>query len=312
MSEKQWGRHKTRDRARLKVAHVVCVMLFAIFISASGQEARQETVLSPRQLLDNLATKKYSGRRIDLVSSGTGLQEVMAKLEKAGGMRLELNPAIDDRVTYRLIDVPWDEALAAVLADNSLHISLNLEGTGFKIGRGEKVVLALSDPGRAKFILFLYKYLFHIAAGLVLISAGISGLLLFRRRHALRRTDSKKALLPPEVAAEVKNKLIHHLKDERLYRDEDLTLQSLAERLSVSSHQLSWLINEELRISFPSLVNGFRVEDVKRRLADPASDGISILQIALDAGFSTKASFNRAFKLHTGMTPSQFKRDLPH
>jgi AraC-like DNA-binding protein len=301
------------DRARLKAARFVFVMLLAILISASGREARQETALSPRQVLDNLATKKYSGRRIDLVASGAGLQEVMAKLEKAGGMRLELSPAIDDRVTYRLIDIPWDEALAAVLTDNSLHISLNLEETGFKIGRGERVVLALSDPGRAKLILFLYKHLFQIAAGLVLVSAGIAGLLLFRRRRARRRrADSKKVLVPREVAAEVKNKLIHHLKDERLYQDEDLTLQSLAERLSVSPHQLSWIINEELQVSFPALVNGYRVEEVKRRLAEPASDRIPILQIALDAGFGTKASFNRAFKIHTGMTPSQFRRSLPH
>jgi hypothetical protein len=118
------------NRARLNADRFVFGMLCAILISASGQEARQETILSPPQLLDNLATKKYTGRRIDLVSSGAGLQEVMAKLEKAGGMRLELNTAIDDRVTYRLIDIPWDEALAMVLTDHSLHISPNLEGPG--------------------------------------------------------------------------------------------------------------------------------------------------------------------------------------
>lgn len=277
----------------------------------AGQEAGQAAALSPRQLLDNLAAKTYSGRRIELIASNAGLQEVMAKLEKAGGMRLELDPSIDDRVTYRLIDVPWDEALAAVLADSSLHIFMNLEETGFKIGRGKRVVLSLSDPGRAKLVIFLYEHFLQIAAGLVLLSALLAGFCALRRRRAALPANNKKPLLPPEAAERAKNELVHLLKDERLYRDEGLTLLSLAEKLAVSPHQLSWIINEELRVSFPSLVNGYRVEEVKRRLADPASGRTSILEMALDAGFNTKASFNRAFKLHTGMTPSQFKRRLP-
>jgi AraC-like DNA-binding protein len=279
---------------------------------SSGQEAGQGTPLSPSQVLDNLAAKRFSGRRIDLVSSNAGLQEVMARLEKAGGIRLELDPRIDDRVTYRLIGVPWDEVLAAVLSDNSLHISLNLDGTGFKIGRGERIVISLSDGRRARFILFLYRSIFPLAAGIVLLSAVIVGFVLTRRRRARKRLVLKRPLLPPEAAAQVKTKLVQLLKDERLYRNEDLTLPSLAEKLSVSPHQLSWIINDQLHVSFPSLVNGYRVEEVMSRLADPATDGASILQIALNAGFNTKAAFNRAFKIHTGMTPSQFKRSLPH
>jgi AraC-like DNA-binding protein len=288
-----------------------CGSLLALFASTSGQEAGQGTALSPRQLLDNLAVKKYSGRRIDLVSSGAGLQEVMSQLEKAGGMRLELDPSIDDRVTYRLIDVPWDEALAAVLADNSLHIFMNLEETGFKIGRGRRVVLSLSDPGRAKLVIFLYEHLLQIAAGLVLLSALLAGFCVLRRRRAKLLANNKKPLLPPDAAERVKNELVHLLRDERLYRDDGLTLLTLAEKLAVTPHQLSWIINEELHVSFPSLVNGYRVEEVKSRLAEPSSEKTSILQIALEAGFNTKASFNRAFKAHTGMTPSQFKGRLP-
>jgi len=278
--------------------------------SAFGLEHGGDELLSPNQLLENLAAKKYSGRRIDLVSSNFSLQEIMTTLEKAGGLRLELDPSIDDRVTYRMLDVPWDEALAAVLSDNSLHIFPNLEGTGFKIGRGKRIVLAFPDKGRAKFILFLYTHLLPIAVGIVLLSACAAGLWFFRRHRVRRRKIPKKSLMSPEAAEQVKNKLIRVLKDERLYQDEDLTLQSLAEKLAVSPHQLSWIINEVLQVSFPSLVNGYRIEEVKNRLADPGSNGTSILQIALEAGFNTKASFNRAFKIHTGMTPSQFKKSL--
>jgi len=269
------------------------------------------TALSPRQVLDNLAAKTYSGRRIDLVAANAGLQEVMARLEKAGGMRFEMDPSIDDRVTYRLIDVPWDEALAAVLADNSLHIMMNLEGTGFKVGRGRPVVLAFPDTGRTKIVLFLYRHGFKIATGLILLSALAAGLCLLLRRRDRLLINNKKPLLPSDAAERVKNDLVRLLRDERLYRDAGLTLLTLAEKLDLTPHQLSWVINEELRVSFPSLVNGYRIEDVKGRLAEPSSEKTSILQIALEAGFNTKASFNRAFKAHTGMTPSQFKKRLP-
>jgi AraC-like DNA-binding protein len=51
--------------------------------------------------------------------------------------------------------------------------------------------------------------------------------------------------------------------------------------------------------------------EVKDRLSDPNFDHSPILQVAFDAGFNSKAAFNRAFKKQTGMTPSQFKRTDP-
>ena len=302
---------RPRSKSRGVGVLLACGLLFALAPPARGQQPVQATALSPRQLLDNLAAKKYSGRRIDLIAANTGLQEVMARLGKAGGIRFDMDPSIDDRVTYRLVDVPWDEALAAVLDDNSLHIFMNLEGTGFKVGRGRRVVLSLPDTGRTKTVLFLYKHGFKIAAGLIFLSALAAGLCLLLRRRDRLLANNKKPLLPPEAVERVKNELVRLLRDERLYRDAGLTLLTLAEKLDLTPHQLSWVINEELRVSFPSLVNGYRIEDVKGRLAEPSSEKTSILQIALEAGFNTKASFNRAFKAHTGMTPSQFKKRLP-
>jgi AraC-like DNA-binding protein len=280
--------------------------------AAVGPEQGKDRLLSFRQLRENLAAKKYTGRRIDLVFSNTGLQAVMAELEKAGGFRLEMDPSIDDRVTYRMLNVPWDEALAAVVSDNALHLLPNLEGTGFKISRDVPIVLAFPKKSRAKLVMFLYEYLYYIIVGIVLLAAAVVILPLLRRRRARQgRLNGKKPLLSSEAAEHVKAGLKRAMQDERLYRDEGLSLQSLAERLAVSPHQLSWILNEELRVSFSSLVNGFRVEEVKARLADRSIEAISILQMALEAGFNSKAAFNRAFKIHTGTTPSEYKKSLP-
>jgi len=281
-----------------------------IFAAASPGIGRQDEALTPRELRENLASKKYSGRRIDLVFSKAGLQEVIAELEKAGGIPLKLAPSINDPVTYRMLDVPWDEALAAVLSDNALRLDLNLDGSGFKIGRGEMVVLAFPKLGRAKIVMFLYEHLFPIAAGIAVLVSLPVVLLAVRNRRGPRNRNGKKALLPPETVARVKSKLIHALKDEHVYRDQGLTLRSLSEDLDVSLHQLSWIVNEELGLSFSSLINGYRIDEVKDRLTDASINGSSILQLALEAGFNSKASFNRAFKIHTGMTPSEFKKGL--
>lgn len=94
------------------------------------------------------------------------------------------------------------------------------------------------------------------------------------------------------------------------WRDEALTLAGLARRLHTSPRTLSRALNEGLGQTFNEFINRMRVDAVARELRDPARAGRDLLQAAFDAGFSSKASFNRAFKAYTGLTPSAF-RDAP-
>ena len=91
-----------------------------------------------------------------------------------------------------------------------------------------------------------------------------------------------------------------------LYRDPDLTLTTLARKLGTNTSQLSRAINEGLGVNFNELINRLRVDRVKAALRDPA-EARSLLDIAIDAGFSSKASFNRSFKLYAGLTPTEFR-----
>jgi AraC-like DNA-binding protein len=97
------------------------------------------------------------------------------------------------------------------------------------------------------------------------------------------------------------------MEKKQLYKNSLLTLQELADELSISPHHLSQVINTGLGKNFYDFVNGYRVEEIKRRLRDPKSAHLTILAIALDAGFNTKSSFNTFFKKHTGLTPSQYR-----
>ena len=120
-----------------------------------------------------------------------------------------------------------------------------------------------------------------------------------------------KDLLDPETSSAIQTRLIFLLDVEKIFRDGNLTLLSLSEKLDITPHQLSWIINDKMNQSFSNLINRYRIEDVKKRLADGGKNDATILQMALDSGFSTKTAFNRAFKRFTGLTPSQYRKSNP-
>ena len=97
------------------------------------------------------------------------------------------------------------------------------------------------------------------------------------------------------------------LREQHLYRNPQLNLTELASSMEISEKALSQVINQELNRNFYQLINEYRIEEVKERLLDPDHSHLKILSLALDAGFNSKASFNRVFKSQTGLTPQQYR-----
>lgn len=96
--------------------------------------------------------------------------------------------------------------------------------------------------------------------------------------------------------------------EQRGYAQEGLSLASLAERLGTPEYRLRRVINQHLgHRNFNAYVNGLRLAEAKRRLADPAERALPVLSIALDVGFGSIGPFNRAFKAETGLTPTEFR-----
>ncbi len=91
-----------------------------------------------------------------------------------------------------------------------------------------------------------------------------------------------------------------------LWREADLSAAMLARELGTNTAYLSRALNEGLGQSFNECINRMRVSEVERRLRD-RSDDVELLTIALDSGFRSKASFNRAFKAYTQQTPSEYR-----
>jgi AraC-like DNA-binding protein len=93
-----------------------------------------------------------------------------------------------------------------------------------------------------------------------------------------------------------------------VYRDPELSLAALAQRIGLPEHRLRELIHRALGYrNFPAFVNEHRLREVEGRLADPAFDRRPILTLALEAGFGSIGPFNRAFRDRHGVTPTAFR-----
>jgi AraC-like DNA-binding protein len=103
--------------------------------------------------------------------------------------------------------------------------------------------------------------------------------------------------------------LLRLMADERIYRQESVTIGMLATRLSIPEYRLRRLINQRLGYrNFNTFLNNHRIEEAKAALADPAQAAVPVITIAMDAGFQSLGPFNRAFKAVTGVTPSEYRR----
>ena len=96
------------------------------------------------------------------------------------------------------------------------------------------------------------------------------------------------------------------MKSEKLFLNENLTLNGLAEILSISPHQLSEYINEHLNKNFNIFLNDFRVAEAENLLK--TDQARSILSIGFSSGFNSSSSFYAAFKEKNEISPAKFRK----
>lgn len=93
--------------------------------------------------------------------------------------------------------------------------------------------------------------------------------------------------------------------EDKLYRDENLTLKKLAEDVDVTPHQLSEILNTRLKKNFFAFVNSYRINEAIDMLTGEPDR--KVIGIAYDVGFNSPSAFYNAFKKVTGMTPTEFR-----
>lgn len=105
-------------------------------------------------------------------------------------------------------------------------------------------------------------------------------------------------------------KLDRRLRAQQDYLNPDLKLGDLAEALGTNTSMLSRVINGVHGVNFNEFINGQRCESFLRRIDAGEDQRHTLLSIALDCGFNSKSTFNRAFKKHTGLSPGQAVREM--
>lgn len=160
---------------------------------------------------------------------------------------------------------------------------------------------------------YLSSYPFQIATSVIIFWIGYVGFIhgeifsmeiSFERKISSLKPAIKKE---PETNSEVKKALLIAMESDKSFLTPDLSLAMLAHQLNITQKTISQALNNDLNKNFHDFVNEYRVEEVKKRLVDPAFDHFTILAIAMDSGFNSKSSFNRIFMKTTGMSPKQFR-----
>jgi len=99
--------------------------------------------------------------------------------------------------------------------------------------------------------------------------------------------------------------------DAGIWREEGLTIGALAQQLSMPEHRVRRAINQGLGYrNFSSFINAARIEAARALLSDPDHAGTTVLEIAYTVGFASLGPFNRAFRGETGLSPTEFRKEM--
>ena len=96
------------------------------------------------------------------------------------------------------------------------------------------------------------------------------------------------------------------MKEEKLYKLNDINLEYLSEKLGTTRHNTSQVINEHFGVNFFELVNRFRINEAKNILENDLNGNLKIIDVAYEVGYNNKVTFNKAFKKETSFTPTDY------
>ena len=107
-----------------------------------------------------------------------------------------------------------------------------------------------------------------------------------------------------------KAKIETFILEEKLFQNPELTLTDVAKKLKSNASVISKAINQGFGLNFNDFFNTYRIEAVKKCFEKGEHKKSTLLGIAFDCGFNSKATFNRAFKKNTGLSPKDFIKQI--
>jgi len=252
--------------------------------------------------------------------------------------RVSLPPGMKPAIFKGITDISFNFTAPTFLSPEKANFKYRLEGVDTSWifvppGRGRSAHYTELPPGTYTFRvtasnadgvwnqegdsrtftlkLFFHQTLLFKLAALFLFSvlAAVVFYIYRKRKPPVEKQEKyKDSDLDPRFAEECITKLNLLMEKEKIYCDPAISLQSLAAKMSMSPHQLSRVLNEKLDRNFSDFINWHRVEESKKILQGHRGQSLKISAIALEVGFGTMAAFYKAFKKHTGKTPTWYQK----
>ncbi|MBK8610084.1 MAG: helix-turn-helix transcriptional regulator [Chitinophagaceae bacterium] len=180
-------------------------------------------------------------------------------------------------------------------------------------------LIALLRENGSAYIFDWYGYLF---LGLITYYISIAGYFIkpssLQKLHFAAETQPEipgdtrpKPVEPIPELDNWKEKLVRYMEQHKPYLEPELNLSDLAKQLVTNTSVLSKVINDGTGRNFNDFINHYRVAEVIEKLKSKDHEKMTLLGIAYDCGFNSKATFNRAFKKMAGTTPKEFISNLP-
>jgi len=118
----------------------------------------------------------------------------------------------------------------------------------------------------------------------------------------------KTSALDESIRKNLLKTLTEHMEKEQTFLDSQLTLSRLSDAIGITTHHLSEVLNQQKGKNFYQFVNEYRINYFCQQLQN--NHNLKLLDLAMDAGFSSKSTFNSVFKQNKGVTPSQYRQSL--
>ena len=197
------------------------------------------------------------------------------------------------------IDLHWLRILtiASLICFGVNHVLFNLN---LIFHYASHKILSLTVYSFASIYILVIGY-FGLQQKKVFVNIDIKDQIPHNKSAKIKRPDT-----PREEDSEFINSLLAFMKQNQPWLDPEISISKLSELLTVKTEYLSEILNSHLNRTFFDFINKYRVEEFKVQCVSETNSHLSIMGIAYNCGFNSKASFYRAFKKFEGISPSTY------
>lgn len=139
-----------------------------------------------------------------------------------------------------------------------------------------------------------------------ILSSQITANSLHEMAAEVQKVKYEKSKISEQEKNSIHQRLTELMQKEQLYKNPQLTLSEVAQKISVHPNILSQIINSVEEKNFYDYINFQRIEEFKRIVFLPRKNQYTLLSLAYECGFNSKTSFNRNFKKVTNLSPTEY------